>query len=121
MGTRQRFAIPDGWVARGFRFEVQPTTAEQPGRIAQSFGGRRFAYNWALAQVKANLDAHAADPAVPLLAWNFYELRRAWNQAKDQSRPGGGAPPRRPTPPASPTWWRRLGPGRTPRRAAAPA
>jgi hypothetical protein len=25
MGTRQRFAIPDGWVARGVRFEVQPT------------------------------------------------------------------------------------------------
>jgi putative transposase len=87
MGTRQRFAIPDGWVARGFRFEVQPTTSEQPGRIAQSFGGRRFAYNWTLAQVKANLDAHAADPAVPLLAWNFYELRRAWNQAKDQVAP----------------------------------
>jgi putative transposase len=87
MGTRQRFAIPDGWVARGFRFEVQPTTAEQPGQIAQSFGGRRFAYNWALGQVKANLDARAADPAVPLLAWNFYELRRAWNQAKDQVAP----------------------------------
>ena len=87
MGTRQRFAIPDGWVARGFRFEVQPTTSEQPGQIAQSFGGRRFAYNWALGQVKANLDARAADPAVPLLAWNFYELRRAWNQAKDQVAP----------------------------------
>src|SRR5829696_6553056 len=87
MGTRQRFAIPDGWVARGFRFEVQPTTSEQPGRIAQSFGGRRFAYNWALGLVKANLDARAADPAVPLLGWDFYELRRAWNQAKDQVAP----------------------------------
>jgi putative transposase len=87
MGIHQQFAIPDGWVARGFRFEVQPITSEQPGRIAQSFGGRRFAYNWALGQVKANLDAHAADPAVPLLAWDFYELRRAWNQAKDQVAP----------------------------------
>ncbi|HXQ54278.1 MAG TPA: helix-turn-helix domain-containing protein, partial [Actinomycetes bacterium] len=87
MGTRQRFAIPDGWVARGFRFEVEPTSAEQPGRIAQSFGSRRFAYNWALAQVKANLDARTTDPAVPLLAWNFYELRRAWNQAKDAVAP----------------------------------
>jgi putative transposase len=68
MGTRQRFVIPDGWVARGFRFAVQPTTSQQPGQIAQSFGGRRFADNWALGQVKANLDARAADPAVPLLA-----------------------------------------------------
>ncbi len=61
MGAGQRFAIPDGWMARGFRLEVEPTTAEQPERIAQSFGGRRFAYNWALAQVKASLDARAAD------------------------------------------------------------
>ena len=45
MATRQRFAIPDGWVARGVRFEVQPITSEQPGRIAQSFRRRRFAYN----------------------------------------------------------------------------
>jgi putative transposase len=87
MGTRQRFAIPDGWVARGFRFEVQPTTSEQPGRIAQSFGGRRFAYNWALAQVKANLDARTTDPAVPALQWNLPALRKAWNQAKDAVAP----------------------------------
>jgi len=82
---------------------------------------RRFADNWALGQVKADLDARTAGAAVPLLAWDFYELRRAWNQAKDQAAP----------------WWRcsskevyaagitdlvtALGPARTPRRAAAPA
>jgi putative transposase len=87
MGTRQRFAIPDGWAARGFRFEVEPTSPAQPGRIAQSFGGRRFAYNWALAQVKANLDARAADPAVPPLAWDFYALRKQWDHAKQQVAP----------------------------------
>jgi putative transposase len=87
MGTRRRFEIPDGWGARGFRFEVEPTTPEQWSRIAQQFGGRRYAYNWALAQVKANLDARTADPAVVPLAWNFYELRRAWNQAKHQVAP----------------------------------
>ena len=65
MGTRQRFAIPDGWVARGFRFEVQPTTSEQPGRIAQSFGGRRFAYNWALGQVKAEPRRPRRGPGCP--------------------------------------------------------
>ena len=51
MAGRQRFAIPEGWVARGFRFEVEPTTPEQLARIAQHFGARRFAYNWTLAQV----------------------------------------------------------------------
>jgi len=87
MGGRQRFEIPEGWVARGFRFEVEATTHEQPARIAEHFGSRRFAHNWALAQVKANLDARAADPAIAPLAWNLYELRRTWNQAKQQVAP----------------------------------
>jgi hypothetical protein len=44
-GTYQRFTIPDGWVARGVRFDIQPITSEQPGRIAQSLRRRRFASN----------------------------------------------------------------------------
>jgi putative transposase len=87
MGARRRFEVPEGWVVRGFRFEVEPTTPEQPGQIAQSFGGRRFAYNWALAQVKANLEARKADPAIAPLAWNLYALRRASNQAKHEVAP----------------------------------
>jgi putative transposase len=87
MGGRQRFEVPEGWVARGFRFEVEATTHEQPTRIAQHFGARRFAHNWVLAQVKANLDARAAEPAIAPLAWNLYELRRTWNQAKQQVAP----------------------------------
>jgi putative transposase len=87
MGARQRFAIPDGWIARGFRFEVESTSPEQPARIVQHFGARRFAYNWALEQVKANLDARKTDPSVSLLSWSFYELRRAWNQAKHEVAP----------------------------------
>jgi len=87
MAGRRRFVVPAGWVARGFRFEVEPTNPEQRSRIAQQFGGRRFAHNWALAQVKANLDARQADPGVPLLAWNAFQLRKQWNQAKDQVAP----------------------------------
>jgi putative transposase len=87
IGARQAVVLPQGWVARGFRFEVQPTTDEQPARIRQHFGARRFAYNWALAQVKANLDARAADPSVASLAWNLPALRKQWNQAKQQIAP----------------------------------
>jgi hypothetical protein len=81
------FEVPDGWVARGFVFEVETTSPEQPGQVAQAFGARRYTYNWALGQVRANLDARAADPTVPPLAWNFYELRKAWNQAKYEVAP----------------------------------
>jgi putative transposase len=87
MGGPHRVEIPDGWIARGFRFEVEPTTPGQPARIAQHFGARRFAYNWALGRVKANLDARAADPTVPPLRWSFYDLRRTWNQTKRQVAP----------------------------------
>jgi putative transposase len=87
IGGRQPFAVPQGWVARGFRFEVQPTTSGQWALIRQHFGARRFAYNWALAQVKANLDARAADPAVAPLAWNLPALRKQWNQAKHEVAP----------------------------------
>jgi len=91
MGVRQVFEVPDGWVARGFVFEVETTSLEQSARVAQAFGARRYAYNWALGQVKANLDARIAariaDPTVPPLAWNFYELRKAWNQAKQDVAP----------------------------------
>jgi putative transposase len=87
MGARRRFQVPEGWIARGFRFEVEPTTAKQPARIAQQFGGRRYAHNWALAQIKANLDARAADPAVPPLPWDLYALRKRWNQAKGEVAP----------------------------------
>jgi putative transposase len=69
MGRRQRFEIPEGWIARGWHFEVEATTPGQVPLITRHFGARRFVYNWALAQVKANLDARAADPTVPPLTW----------------------------------------------------
>jgi putative transposase len=87
MAGRRRFQVPDAWVTRGWRFEVEPTSPQQRSAIAQHFGARRFAYNWALAEVKVNLEARAADPAIVPLAWDFYDLRRAWNQAKHQVAP----------------------------------
>jgi putative transposase len=86
-GGWPRYQVDEGWVARGWRFEVETTTLAQRPHIAQHFGARRFAYNWALAQGKANLDARAADPSVPPLAWTLPTLRKAWNQAKAEVAP----------------------------------
>jgi len=82
MGRRQKFEVPEGWIPRGWRFEVETTTPEQKALIYQHFGARRFTYNWALAQVKANLAARSADPTALALAWNLPTIRREWNQAK---------------------------------------
>jgi putative transposase len=87
MGRWPRYEVPEGWVARSWRFEVETITSAQRPLIAQHFGARRFAYNWALAQVKANLDVRAADPSVPPLAWTLPALRKAWNQAKAEVAP----------------------------------
>src|SRR5215204_5675182 len=87
MAGVRRFVIPDGWVAQGWRFEVETTRLVQRSLIQQHFGARRFAYNWALAQVKANLDARAAHPSVPALAWTLPTLRKAWNQSKGEVAP----------------------------------
>jgi putative transposase len=87
IGGRQPFALPEGWVARGFRFEVEPTSSGQWVLIWQHFGARRFAYNWALAQIKADLDTRAIDLSVPALTWNLPAIRRDWNQAKPQVAP----------------------------------
>ena len=87
MGARPKYQVPEGWEVRGWRFEVEMTTPSQSFVIAQHFGARRFAYNWALAQIKANLDARAAEPSVPPLAWTLPTLRRAWNQVKAEVAP----------------------------------
>jgi putative transposase len=82
-----RYQVPEGWVARGWRFEVETTAPAQKAMIAQHFGARRYAYNWALAQVKANLHARATDPSIPSLAWTLPTLRKAWNQSKAEVAP----------------------------------
>ncbi len=80
---RTKFEIPDGWIARGFMFEVSwPDDPESASSIRSQFGGRRFAYNWALAQVKADMDAKKVDPSHTSVPWNLYALRKRFNAEK---------------------------------------
>ncbi|EQD72679.1 transposase, partial [mine drainage metagenome] len=78
-----KFAIPDGWVARGFSFEVEwPEDHEVASSIRSQFGGRRYAFNWALGQAKADMDARKIVPAHESVPWNLYSLRKLWNAEK---------------------------------------
>jgi putative transposase len=78
-------------VVRAYRFALDPTPA-QDADLRSHCGGQRFAYNWGLARVKANLDQRAAErsydlPAeqvTPSLNWSAYGLRKDWNQAKNE-------------------------------------
>ena len=81
-------------VHQAYRFALDPTPAQERD-LASHCGAARFAYNWALAVVKANLDQRQAersydtgeDALTPVLGWSLPALRRLWNQAKPQVAP----------------------------------
>ena len=73
----RRFGPPDGWVVQGFTFAIDPTD-EQLAIIARFFGARRKAYNWALEQIKAGIDAYHAT-GVESERPSLYGLRKRWN------------------------------------------
>jgi putative transposase len=80
--------VPSGWVVTGATFEVVwPREPERRSRIWSHFGARRFAKNWALAQVKADLDARKKDPGHALVPWTLKDLRKRWNEAKGEVAP----------------------------------
>ena len=84
----KRFTIPDGWVARGVAFEVTwPDGPKAASRVRSHFGARRFAYNWALGQVKADLDAKRVDPTHKSVPWNLYALQKRFNPEKPTIAP----------------------------------
>lgn len=76
-----RFEIPDGWSAQAFCFALDPSP-EQAACLRRQFGGRRFARNWAVSTLKADLDRYHAtgeETSKPSLA----DLRKRWNRVKN--------------------------------------
>ena len=64
--------------------------AGRPDRAAlvrSHFGARRFAFNWGLAHVKADLDARKRDPGHESVGWDLGALRKVWNRAKHDVAP----------------------------------
>ncbi|WP_188316452.1 IS607 family element RNA-guided endonuclease TnpB [Solihabitans fulvus] len=73
---------------------MDPTPA-QDAQLRSHCGGQRYAFNWGLAQVTANLaqrDAERSygvpdDQLTPSVSWSAYSLRKDWNRAKDAVAP----------------------------------
>jgi putative transposase len=74
---------------RAFLFALDPTPAQEQA-FRSHCGAQRFAFNFGLALVRANLDQRAAERSygipepdlTPAVSWSAYGLRRAWNAAK---------------------------------------
>ena len=81
-------------VIRAFLFALDPTDA-QAEAFRSHFGAQRFAYNFGLELIRANLDQRAAersydigeDQLTPPVSWSAFSLRRAWNEVKDVRAP----------------------------------
>ncbi len=76
----RKYAAPDGWTLQAFQFALDPTP-KQWQTIRRQWGGRRYAYNWAVRTLKADLEAYHAtgESREPP---SFYGLRWRWNREK---------------------------------------
>ena len=79
---------------RAYLYALDPTE-QQAEAMRSHCGAQRVAYNWCLAQVKANWAQRAAeqtygltgDQLTPWINTSAYSLRKAWNAAKDDAAP----------------------------------
>ncbi|GGM82974.1 transposase [Lentzea pudingi] len=81
-------------VIQAYRFALDPT-AGQYSALRSHCGAQRYAFNWGVARIRANLDQRAAektydisgDQLTPPVSWSAYSLRKDWNQAKNEVAP----------------------------------
>ncbi|WP_245849152.1 IS607 family element RNA-guided endonuclease TnpB [Lentzea kentuckyensis] len=81
-------------VIQAYRFALDPTPGQQ-AVLGSHCGAQRYAFNWGLARIKANLDQRAAektynlpgDQLSPSMSWSAYSLRKDWNRAKNEVAP----------------------------------
>jgi putative transposase len=81
-------------VIHAYRFALDPTVG-QHSALRSHCGAQRYAFNWGMARIKANLDQRAAeqtydipgDQLTPSVSWSAYSLRKDWNQAENEVAP----------------------------------
>jgi putative transposase len=81
-------------VIRAYRFALDPTPAQEAA-LRSHCGAQRFAYNWGLARVTANLGQRDAERSygvpeellTPAMSWSAWSLRKDFNHVKDQVAP----------------------------------
>jgi putative transposase len=81
-------------VVHAYRFALDPTPVQEAG-LRSHCGAQRFAFNWGLASVMANLGQREAERSygvceaelTPSLSWSAYSLRKIWNDVKGEVAP----------------------------------
>ncbi|WP_436500986.1 IS607 family element RNA-guided endonuclease TnpB [Actinokineospora sp. HUAS TT18] len=81
-------------VLQSYRFALDPTPVQEAG-LRSHCGAQRYAFNWGLALIKANLGQRGAERSygvaeqdlTPSVSWSAYSLRKRWNQTKETTAP----------------------------------
>jgi putative transposase len=81
-------------VIQAYRFALDPTPAQERA-LRSHCGAQRFAYNWGLARITANLAQRAAERSygieeqelTPAASWSAWSLRKEFNAVKDAVAP----------------------------------
>jgi putative transposase len=81
-------------VLQAYRFALDPAPGQEAA-LRSHCGAQRYAYNWGLARVKANLAQREAERSygipdtelTPPVAWSAYGLRKTWNRVKGSVAP----------------------------------
>jgi putative transposase len=84
-------------VIQAYQFVLDPTPAQEYA-LRSHCGGQRYAYNWGLHQVRANIAQREAERSYGLtdadltsaLSWSAYSLRKDWNRVKAEVAPWWG-------------------------------
>jgi putative transposase len=83
-----------GHVTRAVRVVLDPSPSQQRW-LASYAGSARAAYNWAIAEVRDNLQARAAEreagvpeaELTPALSWSAYAVAARWRAVRDEVHP----------------------------------
>jgi putative transposase len=81
-------------VVQAYRFALDPTL-DQERALGSHCGAQRFAFNWGLHRVKANLGQRAAERSygipesqlTPAISWQAWALRKEFNKVKGSVAP----------------------------------
>src|SRR5438045_2592831 len=80
-------------VVRAYRFALDPSPAQEAAPRSHC-GAQRFAFNWGLARVKANLGQREAERSygpeellTPAVSWSAWSLRKEFNAVKRDVAP----------------------------------
>lgn len=81
-----KYKPPPGVIVRGWTVALDPAP-EQAAKFRRDCGARRFAYNWAVAQIREAFDAGEGTGEYDRDVWSGWALRKRWNQVKGEVAP----------------------------------